>query len=113
MSKKDKIEKAISLIDETLKEPIDETIFEATNEKIIELKNAGYSFELIGNDFNETKKFKFEEKLSEQKEKLLKKLEYNQSLLEKLPLWLESSEKYFKSKRFWNRNKSGRTKRDF
>ena len=59
---KDKIEKAISLIDETLKEPIDETIFEATNEKIIELKNAGYSFELIGNDFNETKKFKFEEK---------------------------------------------------
>lgn len=102
---KDKIEKAISLIDETLKEPIDETIFEATNEKIIELKNAGYSFELIGNDFNETKKFKFEEKLSEQKEKLLKKLEYNQSLLEKLPLWLESSEKYFKSKTEWENSK--------
>mgnify|MGYP003489530662 FL=1 len=102
---KDKIEKAISLIDETLKEPIDETIFEATNEKIIESKNKGYSFELIGNDFNETKKFKFEEKLSEQKEKLLKKLEYNQSLLEKLPLWLESSEKYFKSKIEWENAK--------
>ena len=102
---KDEIKKTISLIDETLKEPIDETIFEATNEKIIELKNAGYSFELIGNDFNETKKFKFEEKLSEQKKKLLKECELNQFLLEKLPLWLESSEKYFKSKIEWENAK--------
>lgn len=102
---KEEIKNKISLIDQILKEPIDETIFEATNEKITQLKNTGYLFELIGNDFNETKKFQFEEKLSEQKEKLLKKLEYNQSLLEKLTLWLEGSEKYFKSKTEWENAK--------
>lgn len=103
---KEEIKKAILSIDEALKEPIDETIFESTNEKITELKNVGYSsFELIENDFNETKKFKFEEELSEQKEKLSKKLKYNQSLLEKLPLWLEGSEKYFKSKTEWENAK--------
>ena len=103
---KEEIKNKISLIDQILKEPIDETIFEATNEKITQLKNTGYFFELIGNDFNETKKFQFEEKLSEQKEKLLKKLEYNQSLLEKLPLWLEGREKYFKSKTEWEKAKT-------
>jgi exonuclease SbcC len=101
---KDELTKKIEELNNLQKEPIDDKILESTNKKITELKKS-YPFKLIENDFDETKKFKFEEELSEQKEKLLKNIENNQFFLEKLPIWFENSEKYFRNKIEWENAK--------
>lgn len=88
----------INDIDKILAEPIDESIFKFTNEKINELNKTGQYLEPIGNDFDEIKKLQFEEKLSEQIVELSGRIEYFQSLVHKLPLWLNDSEKYFNHK---------------
>lgn len=95
---KDQKNEKIDEINEILKEPIDEKVFEFTNKRITEIQNLGCSLEIIGNDFNETKKLQFEENLIEQKGKLVKNFESQKMLIDKLPLWLEDSEKYFKNK---------------
>ena len=94
----EELKQKLSEIDEILKKPIDDKIFEFTNEKINELNKTGVSIDLVGNDFDEIKKVQFEEKLLEQKIEFSRKIEYFQSLDEKLPLWIEDSEKYFNHK---------------
>lgn len=91
----------ISSIKKVLTEPIDESIFEFINEKINELNKMGQNLELIGSDFNEIKKLKFEQILSEKKIELFGKIEDSKIFVNKLPLWLELSEKYFKHKTEW------------
>lgn len=98
-----KINEKIANTQQLLEEPIDESIFEFTNEKINEFNKTGQHLEFIGNDFDEIKKIQFEEKLSEQKIELSGKIEYVQSLVKKLPLWLEDSEKYFGHKSEWEK----------
>lgn len=103
---KDELTKKIDEIGKILKEPINESIFEFTNEKINELNKTGQHLEFIGNDFDEIKKTLFEEKLSEQKIELSGKINYFKTIEEKLPSWIEGSEKYFKYKQEWEKAKS-------
>lgn len=101
----EELKEKLSEIEKILEEPIDNKIFEFTNEKIKELNKTGEYLELIRNDFNDIKKLQFEERLSEQKIELSGKIEYYQSLVKKLPLWLEDSEKYFKHRVEWEKSK--------
>ncbi|MCG3692500.1 hypothetical protein L5F51_04825 [Aliarcobacter butzleri] len=102
---KDELTKKIDEIGKILKEPIDETIFQFTNEKINEFNKTGQQLEVIGNDFDEIKKLQFEEKLSEQKVELSRKIEYFQLFINNLSLFLGDSEKYFKHKAEWEKAK--------
>ena len=97
------INEKIIRIQQLLEEPIDETIFEFTNEKINEFNKTEQNLESIGNDFDEIKRVQFEEKLLEQKIELSRKIEDYQSLVEKLPFWLENSERYFGYKVEWEK----------
>lgn len=99
----DELTKKIDETGKILKEPIDESIFEFTNEKINELNKTGQHLKFIGNDFDEIKKIQFEEKLAEQKIELTGKIDYYKAVAEKLPSWIENSEKYFEHKAKWEK----------
>lgn len=100
---KAELDKKINEIKKILQEPISNKIFEFTNEKINEFNKTGQHLELIKNDFDEIKKLQFEEKLAEQKIELTGKIDYYKAMAEKLPSWVENSEKYFEYKAKWEK----------
>lgn len=101
---KKELSKKIEDIEKILEEPIDGQIFEFTNKKINELNKIGQHFKLIGNDFDEIKKIQFEEQLLEQKKELSGKIDYFKTMVEKLPSFIENSEKYFGHKAEWEKS---------
>lgn len=89
------IKKRIEEIKILLDSELDENIFDNVNKILHQLKFTDEEFKLVNDSFDANKKLKLDNKISEKIIDLNRNTDYYKSLIDKLPILLKDSEKYF------------------